>query len=69
MINLEKQKQEFFSIVELSRDDINYIGINADNLTDGQMKRIARRMCDLYLDNGYWDDLRTACDIALDIHQ
>ena len=50
-------KQEFFNVVQLSREDFEKVGFNADNLTDEQMVQIAERMGNVLVENYFWDML------------
>lgn len=49
---------EFFNITSVSRDDVNELNFDGANMTDAQMERLADKMEDAYLANGYWDDMR-----------
>lgn len=49
---------EFFNITSVSRDDVNELSFDGANMTDSQMERLADKMEDAYLANGYWDDMR-----------
>lgn len=49
---------EFFNITSVSRDDVNELNFDGANMTDAQMERLADKMENAYLANGYWDDLR-----------
>lgn len=49
---------EFFNITSVSRDDVNELNFDGANMTDSQMERLADKMENAYLGNGYWDDMR-----------
>lgn len=49
---------EFFDIASVSRDDVNELNFDGANMTDAQMNRLADKMENAYLANGYWDDMR-----------
>jgi hypothetical protein len=63
--------QEFFPVTFISREDIKEcfdgvqdkalkqkIDITIDNMSDSDMKKLASKLEDTYLDNGFWSDLR-----------
>lgn len=49
--------KEFFKITSVSRDDLEEAGFDATNVSDGTMERLARKMCDDYLTQLYWEHL------------
>lgn len=53
---------EFFNITSVSRDDVNELNFDGANMTDAQMERLADKMENAYLANGYWDDLRLCAE-------
>lgn len=50
--------QEEFIVCVLSRADLEQLGYNPDGLSDAEMKRIASKMGDSYVENGFWIDLK-----------
>lgn len=51
------QNQEYFPITSVSREDLTNRGFSAHDIDDSVMERLAGKMSDAYLDNGYWVDL------------
>ncbi len=49
---------ESFDITGVCRDDIDGIGYDGANMTDAQMDRLATKMEDSYIDNGFWVDMK-----------
>ncbi len=50
-----------YPIVFVCRRDLESVGLTTeqiDGLTDNEMQEIASMMADIYLDNGYWEDLQ-----------
>ena len=59
---------QFAPIAFVSRDDIEALGYNADNVTDRELQMIANKMGDYYLEYGdYNGDLQSALDKCLDL--
>lgn len=59
---------QFAPIVFVSRDDIEALGYNADNVTDRELQMIASKMGDYYLEYGdYNGDLQSALDKCLNL--
>ncbi len=57
MIDWDKE----FPLVSISRADLHEAGVSdahIQTLTDTDMQEIASMMADIYLDNGYWEDLQ-----------
>nr|DAU19530.1 MAG TPA: hypothetical protein [Crassvirales sp.] len=55
--------QEVFEVISITREDLEYAGVkNFENLSDTTMQNIANAMADLYLNNGYAEDLQLALD-------
>lgn len=50
--------QEEFVVCVLSRGDLEALGYNKDVLSDSEMKRLASKMGDAYVENGFWIDLK-----------
>jgi hypothetical protein len=58
----------FAPIAFVSRDDIEALGYNADNVTDRELQMVANKMGDYYLEYGdYNGDLQSALDKCLDL--
>jgi acid phosphatase class B len=55
-------RQEYFEIANLCRDDIKSRKYITKNIDDVMIKKIASKMFDYYLDNGYWEDMDSACE-------
>lgn len=45
---------EFFEVTSISRGDLEALGYKTDNITDDEMKRLASKMADDYLEQMYW---------------
>ena len=56
MATLEEMSKEF-EITSVSREDLEYRGFDTTNITDAQMERLARKMCDDYLEQMFWISL------------
>ena len=55
--------QEVFEVISITREDLEYLGVkNFEQLSDTTMQNIANVMADLYLNNGYAEDLQLAVD-------
>lgn len=55
--------QEVFEVISITREDLEYLGVkNFEQLSDTTMQNIANAMSDLYLNNGYAEDLQLALD-------
>ena len=55
--------QEVFEVISITREDLEYLGVkNFEQLSDTTMRNIANAMADLYLNNGYAEDLQLALD-------
>lgn len=55
--------QEVFEVISITREDLEYAGVkNFESLSDATMQKIANTMSDLYLNNGYAEDLQLALD-------
>lgn len=47
-----------FHIASLTREDIAALGFKgADSISDDVMEKIAQKMCDIYVENEFWEDL------------
>ncbi len=47
----------FFVIARVHRDDLSEAGFDASQVDGATMQRLASKMHDAYLDNGFWIDL------------
>lgn len=55
--------KEYFAVTYVSREDISNMGYkNVENLSDEDMEKIARKMEGMYLENGFYEDLRNVID-------
>jgi hypothetical protein len=57
-----------FEVAVVTRGDLTEVGLSQqqiDSLTDADMQAIAAKMADLYADNGYWQDVKTAVEKTL----
>jgi hypothetical protein len=57
-----------FVVAVVTRGDLTEAGLSAqqiDALTDADMQSIAEKMADLYCDNGYWQDVKSAVEKTL----
>jgi hypothetical protein len=66
MESIDWQKE--FPITSICREDLKELGFTDEQiaqLTDEDMETIASKMADLYLDNGFWEDLQFVTDIRL----
>lgn len=50
-------KRDDFPLTSVSRDDLQDCGFDVANIDDCIMERLASKMSDAYLDNGYWIDM------------
>lgn len=49
--------KEEFTVCVLSRSDVEALGYDPNSLTDAEMERLATKMGDAYVENGFWVDL------------
>lgn len=56
------QKQEYFPITSVCRDDLEEVGFNTKNVDDSTMLKLASKMADAYCDHGFWIDLEILAD-------
>jgi hypothetical protein len=57
-----------FEVAVITRGDLTEVGLSQqqiDSLTDADMQAIAGKMAELYADNGYWQDVKTAVENTL----
>jgi hypothetical protein len=65
MLNTRKQ-QGYFSIpLWIHRDDITKLGYNGNQLTDGDMEYLAKRIADDYLTKNYGEALRASIEFYM----
>lgn len=57
------RKDGFFSITSVHRDDLSDNGFDASAVTDAQMKELAKRMCEDYLEQMFFQSLRDIAEI------
>ena len=57
MNNQIEKKQEYFSITNVCRDDLESIGFDTKNIDDSTMTELASKMANAYCDMGFWEDL------------
>lgn len=62
----EAKRQEgeagYFKITSVCREDLEGLGYDTSKVDDGDMERLAGKMADAYLDNGFWIDLPIIAD-------
>ena len=59
---------QFAPIAFVSRDDIEALGYNADDITDRELQMVANKMGDYYYEYGdYNGDLQSALDKCLEL--
>ncbi|OGI65668.1 hypothetical protein A3H53_02020 [Candidatus Nomurabacteria bacterium RIFCSPLOWO2_02_FULL_40_10] len=64
------QRQEFFPITSVCRDDLETAGFYTKNITDSTMLRLASKMANTYCENSFWIDLDIlAEDLGIKKHQ
>ena len=56
MATLEEMSKEF-EITAVTREDLESRGFDTTNITDAQMEKLARKMCDDYLEQMFWISL------------
>ena len=56
MATLEEMSKEF-EITSVTREDLESRGFDTTNITDAQMEKLARKMCDDYLEQMFWISL------------
>lgn len=49
--------KEYFEVVSVSRADLDHKGFDTTNITDDDMERLAKKIGNAYLDDGFWTDL------------
>jgi hypothetical protein len=53
---------EYYPITYLSKEDLEEMDFDTDKISDETMKKISQKMTDIYLDNGFWEDMRLAAE-------
>lgn len=61
-IKILMQEGFCFDVESVCREDIQSVGYNSD-VSDYTMECIADKVADYYVQNGFYDDLREACEI------
>ena len=56
MATFEEMSKEF-KITSVTREDLEMRGFDTTNITDEQMERLAKKMCDDYLEQMFWISL------------
>ena len=51
-----------FPITTICKEDVETAGFDISNITDEQLKKIADNMEDMYLQDGFWHDLRASAE-------
>ena len=64
MATLEEMSKEF-EITSVTREDLESRGFDTTNITDAQMKELARKMCDDYLEQMFWISLDIIAEDAM----
>ncbi len=54
---MTKKHDGFFVITRVHRDDLAGRGFQTSKIDDATMERLASKMADAYLNNGFWVDL------------
>ena len=60
-----KSNEKQFNITGVSRSDLKSIGFDTSKLKDRDMKEIAQRMAEAYMEH-YWQDLES---IAIEVYK
>ena len=56
-LGIEDEPKESFKITSVSREDLEAAGFDASDVDDYTMERLADKMGDAYVSNGFWIDL------------
>lgn len=56
-LGIEDEPKESFEITSVSREDLEAAGFDASDVDDDTMERLADKMGDAYVSNGFWIDL------------
>lgn len=54
----ELMSDGYFKVTSVHRDDLRQVGIDANEVTDGQMRDLARKMANDYCEQLFWESLR-----------
>jgi hypothetical protein len=57
LLGIEDEPKESFEITSVSREDLETAGFDASDVDDDTMERLADKMGDAYVSNGFWIDL------------
>jgi hypothetical protein len=63
----QEEWENEYEVATITRAALDRIGLSVaeiDALTDADMAKIAARMADYYLENGYWEDLQLAYEFV-----
>ena len=52
----------YYPITYLSKEDLEDMDFDTDKVNDETMRKISGKMTDIYLDNGFWEDMRLAAE-------
>lgn len=52
-----RNELSFFEVASVAREDLSNSGFDTSNISDSKMERIASKMGDAYVENGFWVDL------------
>jgi hypothetical protein len=52
----------YYPLTYLSKEDLEEMDFDTDKVNDETMKKISGKMTDIYLDNGFWEDMRLATE-------
>jgi hypothetical protein len=55
-------KSKYYKIITILRNDLEELGFDTSRVDNTTMKRLARKMADAYVDNGFWGGLETTAD-------
>lgn len=56
------EEQGFFVISRLHRDDLANAGFSSEDVSDGDMETIAKKLHEDYMEQLYWDSLKIIAD-------
>ena len=56
-LGIEDDPKESFEITSVSREDLDLAGFDTSDVDDSTMERLADKMGDAYVSNGFWIDL------------
>lgn len=52
---MNTDKNKAFEITSICRADLDSIGIASDMLEDADMRQLASKMADVFIDDGFWE--------------